>query len=433
MQRSYGAAVRNLTGSASASEPAKQGESFRDGEVELEYIWDPYLNSSKVFWYAQAYRHREKDVPMLMVVGGGQRNADIEDPEGFVAAVERIADAAPSANGRINSGSATYTRDEGPGDMLLFTPVLQEQPWLENGDVVVYRRMNELLDKRAQELGIDVLWSFADMTANLGRENSPDSDSLESTKIDILVGLRCNAKAANRAFFPNTRTCCASWRAPNWIQSLFLFLGLVVFPLLVLLDYRRPFLGVEEGRKVLRASCAFTATVCLQYLSDRTRVFEQVRRLPLELPNLYAMLGVAGAVGLVAIRRTESVKKQPATGLGGKAQNSIPILPRDQTDEFKGWMQLLIITYHYNKAWGGAYWFWQIIRLSVSSYLFLTGFGHTVYTLQKKHLPFARFVAVLMRTNLLPVALAYVLRTRWLLYYYMPLSTFWFRLCMPPW
>ena len=53
--------------------------------------------------------------------------------------------------------------------------------------------------------------------------------------------------------------------------------------------------------------------------------------------------------------------------------------------------------------------------------------SHTASSsLQKQDYSARRVTAVLIRTNLLPSTLAYVMRTRWQLYYYMPLSTFWY-------
>ena len=422
VQGIYWALAKKLDGNFRSQGPVEDDLHYAHDKVELEYVWDPYLNGSQLFRYAQAYRNGEKDAPMLLVVGGGQWHAKNDDVQGFVSAVERIADAAAPVSGLVSAGSAAYSRADGLGDMLLFAPV--QQPY--GGSAAkqgAHGAMNEALWTRTASGGIDVLWSFAGMTDGRKDKYASDllhpSDEVDAQRAEVLMSLRCNANAATKIFFPNTRTCCATWRGPNWVQGSFLLLGLGVLPALVVLDYFWP-LFTADDRTLIRAFCAFMSAVSLQHITDRTHIFEQVQRLPLERPNLYSMLIAIILIGVMTVRRSKPPKASSTT-----QQPDQPFLPRDQTDEWKGWMQAFIITYHYNMAWR-LDWFWEIIRLAVCSYLFLTGFGHTVFFLQKRDYSFRRFAAVMVRTNLLPVALAYVMRTRWLIYYYMPLSTFWF-------
>lgn len=60
------------------------------------------------------------------------------------------------------------------------------------------------------------------------------------------------------------------------------------------------------------------------------------------------------------------------------------LLHRDQTDEWKGWMQLVILTYHMTGA-SQVLVIYNHMRLLVSAYLFLSGFGHFSYFWLKGH------------------------------------------------
>lgn len=53
-------------------------------------------------------------------------------------------------------------------------------------------------------------------------------------------------------------------------------------------------------------------------------------------------------------------------------------LHRDQSNEWKGWMQLIILIYHLTGA-SRVLSIYMFVRLLVSSYLFLSGFGHFTY------------------------------------------------------
>jgi hypothetical protein len=95
------------------------------------------------------------------------------------------------------------------------------------------------------------------------------------------------------------------------------------------------------------------------------------------------------------------------------------ILNREQTDEWKGWMQIMFLLYHYYRGT----WIYNEIRVFVSIYVWMTGFGNFIYFTKKKDFSLKRVVSTLLRINLLTLGLMLFNGTSMMLYYVVPLHT----------
>ena len=171
-----------------------------------------------------------------------------------------------------------------------------------------------------------------------------------------------------------------------------------------------------------RALLALGLSLCYCFCADRTQIFNKVQK-QFSSRDFKALCAITFAMGLSSLRRSSS--SSTARGVFPEQRLDQPFLSREQTDEWKGWMQFMILIYHYTGA-SKVLWIYEIVRLLVASYLFMTGFGHTVFFYQKGDYSFSRFASVLVRLNLLSCLLPYMMRTDYLFYYFAPLVTFWF-------
>ena len=176
--------------------------------------------------------------------------------------------------------------------------------------------------------------------------------------------------------------------------------------------------------KIVAALLVIGLTISYCFYTDRTHVFNKLHK-QFSPTDFTALSWVTIVLGLLSVRRSDSPRMSKIKNPSVNERHHQPFLSRDQTDEWKGWMQFIILIYHYAGA-SKVLWIYKIVRLLVASYLFMTGFGHTLYFYSKDDYSFRRFASVLLRLNFLSCILPYMMRTDYLFYYFSPLVTFWF-------
>ena len=101
---------------------------------------------------------------------------------------------------------------------------------------------------------------------------------------------------------------------------------------------------------------------------------------------------------------------------------SSTLLNRDQSEEWKGWMQYLFLAYHYFHE-SSVY---NAIRLFVSCYVWMTGFGNFSFFYTKADFGVVRMLQMIWRLNFLVFWLCLMFGNTFILYYINPLHTFYF-------
>lgn len=157
----------------------------------------------------------------------------------------------------------------------------------------------------------------------------------------------------------------------------------------------------------LRAAAEMSALMILMYVCDRTTL---VGRGPkhaskAEFWGVFLLLCFASLLGA---RRTHEA--------GG---TEVKPLQREQTEEWKGWMQVMFLLYHY---WMAAE-MYNAIRIYIAAYIWMTGFGNFSYYYIKKDFAMPRFAQMMWRLNFLVIFVCLTLNNEYMLYYICPLHT----------
>ena len=108
-----------------------------------------------------------------------------------------------------------------------------------------------------------------------------------------------------------------------------------------------------------------------------------------------------------------------ASGYSMKQARAPTLINRQQTEEWKGWMQVLFLLYHYYEARE----VYNAIRIFIASYVWMTGFGNFAYYYKTRDFSMGRFCQMMWRLNLLAFLCCLALNNEYMLYYICPMHT----------
>jgi hypothetical protein len=422
----------------------------KDG-ARLSFMWDPWLNSTAFHGELKAYIDRNrpqngekklqpsdgKRRSVLLYIGGGlwhARHLGDEYLTNFNRVVDRVAAAMSSTHNRLtNPANIRAHGDDGVDDQIFFAPVPDplHDRLSPSREVTIsqnkIRAMNDHLQLWSNR-GLNVPWAYRDMTANwpemVGESGLHVMDRVATQMADVVLNYRCNAKAAQKHGYPFSRTCCSAYRPANSIQMI---TTLLLVPFIAFSGFSC-FFGSPDDRGTIVVIADALTVFCLAgvycFVADRSHVFDKI---PKEFANIdfRVILGIAVLVCLVSVQRVPAPASKSQKRSPEKIARSTSFLPREQSDEFKGWMQLYVLVYAYTGA-SSVMDFYEVFRVFIALYLLLSGFGHATYFLRTKDYSIQRLMGVVLRLNTLPVLLALALDRPYTSYHFAPLVTCWY-------
>ncbi|KAG6737196.1 hypothetical protein POTOM_059759 [Populus tomentosa] len=166
-----------------------------------------------------------------------------------------------------------------------------------------------------------------------------------------------------------------------------------------------------ENRATLRAMSEFGAVLLYFYICDRTNILGESTKSYNR--DLFVFLYIL----LIIVSSMTSLRKH--TDKSAFTGKSMLYLNRHQTEEWKGWMQVLFLMYHYFAATE----IYNAIRIFIAAYVWMTGFGNFSYYYIRKDFSVARFSQMMWRLNFFVAFCCIILNNDYMLYYICPMHT----------
>ncbi|KAI1501233.1 10 TM acyl transferase domain found in Cas1p-domain-containing protein [Biscogniauxia marginata] len=446
--------ARDESSNTPATDEKHHDLSFQAKGVRLEFIWDPWLNSTalddtlRAFHVAPTLKAKgsftEKDESAaLIVLGspglwaahyGGDDYLNI-----FKRGINGVSAHLSSNLGdsSLSSSSHTTSKPNVAANQILLAPVeVPAYNTLSSGrsETITSERidkMNDYLSHLPPNQTSHVVWAFNQMTLSSGKAFGGDGlhveDSIAERKIDIVLNSHCNAPNVNLdRFFQGT--CCAPEPRNDVFKLALLLLGLIA---LLYVPRSRSIPKLTRQLPVVPELITATRDILIAliwcWICDGTLQVSKLERHyqqgPFIVSCFFWLVGSLAIVHKVLPSTNWSLpKSNKEVSYSNRDQG---FLCRDQSEEIKGLMQGFILLYHYNHA-SQALWVYKIVRVFISAYFFLSAYGHTQYILKTEDYSFRRAAIVLFRTNALSAVLPYMMGTSYNSYYFAPVITFWY-------
>jgi hypothetical protein len=327
---------------------------------------------------------------------------------------------------------------DGIGNQILYTPPAGPRYLGNDTDMASDRsrraeeiiEMRDWLHKREEHMAIPLMWSISNLVEGqdkIWRDPYKTGFHVQfhvaELRANIIFNLRCNAKLDRMKSYPYSRTCCTDYGVKPLTQLSIIALAVVYLAACIIFEVSDLLANRDANEPRSRllnmrvGSLALALLMC--YYADRTQMMAKGSML-WQLKDLVALCILCVVIMLVTVRRSG-----PSLSLSYTTEKSDErFISRDQTDEWKGWVQLFILVYHWTGADGGS--IYVLYRLCVAAYLFQIGYEHTFGFLEKNNFSFNRVAATLLRLNILSCALSYFMDTDYMFYYLSPLVSFWY-------
>ncbi|KAH9884611.1 10 TM acyl transferase domain found in Cas1p-domain-containing protein [Xylariomycetidae sp. FL2044] len=435
---------------------------FKYHDVDLQFIWDPWLNSTSLQAELKGFATTEEKArgstdhdialltsPALIIMGSpgywAARYGEDDYLSLFQSGIDNVTEyMSINIDEGIHHLVSKKERNVNNTNQVLLAPVyVPEYNDLSPERKVItperVRTMNEYLLSLSTDISSHILWTFNEMAKGSGEAFLGDgihwADNIAEAQLDVVLNSICNK--GNSVLVSRQRaTCCVATDSVHdptmGIKIMVLWiLTFILNATLVLVPVQPPI--VVDRHFFFRA---IVGVVIACWIYDRTTFMPKIERH--FNPDFFNWSCLAWlAVSLLSLRMqrgrsrpTGRASPPPTKHRETEAANPDNLhdegfLSRNQTDEIKGIMQGFILLYHYHYA-SQVLWVYRIIRLFISMYFFLSAYGHTMYLLETGDFSNNRLGKNFFRINFLSSTLPFVMFTNYSTYYFPSAVSFWY-------
>ncbi|KAI3632256.1 hypothetical protein MIR68_009362 [Amoeboaphelidium protococcarum] len=360
-----------------------------DESLKIQFIWDPFLNSTESFQSIS-----------------GQSITIINYGAWYMRYSDSFARAKSQYQSSLNRLSAV-------NNIVFVSPILpvvsellspERSRTMTNDRIAI---LNSILKQKAlwhKQLHVSNV--FLEMSK--GRNfQSVDGLHYESALYETQRGLLLN-QICNKELHLSGR-CCTRYQ--NAIPYSLVFVMMLIVSLCLL-----SFKSVSISRTIPVPRWAvlilqLIGVVCLAYICDRLNLISKQDK-------FYNQKLFVSLICIILVGGLSTIKRNDSSTDGGFMNKNI-------TQEWKGWMQLVILAYHYAGA-SSVIGIYNFMRILVASYLYLSAYGHFMQFYIKADFSWQKLVKTVLRLNLLSILLSHITGLPYQQYYFTPLITFWY-------
>ncbi|KAG1682096.1 N-acetylneuraminate 9-O-acetyltransferase [Nymphon striatum] len=387
-----------------------------DLKLDVRYIWSPMINSKMYDVYKHWQRQPPDKQPALIITGSGTWAIKEQNgtEEALISYSKNLTNLVPILNEVAEKTKVLW---------MLQDPVVYEK--LSEDRKVITNEQIDLYNKAAMDAlhySKVLMWSSSRLVAQ--GFNDDWEDGLHAGKValkydvQMLLNMYCNDKMNHQ-----DGTCCSSAGTCNYITNCDILyvccmclhchcpdsLSKTMFMETLSFSPDTVQLSSENSWSELFINLGKLGFIMAYFfLCDRTNFFMKENKYYTHL-NFFLPVAYVFALGLFFTEESKFTQ----------------ILHRDQTDEWMGWMQLIILIYHMTGA-SQVLPIYMHLRVVVSAYLFMTGYKHFTFFFKKGDFGLIRLFQMLFRLNLFTLCLCLCMNRPYQSYYFVPLVSFWF-------
>lgn len=234
--------------------------SFSGAHVNLDFIWDPFLNSSNLQQLSASYQNnwdsKRREMhgntsTALSVIGGGlwhARHLKFDALATFEAAIHNVISSTTLKDSTHLNPTCprNYQEISASNSLVIISPVqiplYGSLNTSSKAELTMTPTRINLLNNYLHNVSISqrapVAWSYSLMTRHEETAYEKSGvhviETIARQKADVLLNMRCNAAITRLGRYPMDKTCCNHYPWPNWVQLVILVGSASVLPIILL-------------------------------------------------------------------------------------------------------------------------------------------------------------------------------------------------------